>query len=222
MNVGTVDAVVMFFILQNCQLEHGQSVVTSASIVLPPLTPISTFKSLPTQSTVLPTFQGIPRPGDSPQQDTGISGGGVSNISRLLSLPKAKDAPQPSRLGKNPPQTATETKSLVGSVTSWLPHSSTIQVDNMQRNKENEPSEAPRPQYVEYLAGRKFLIIPKHNVVSISPTVTNKISKPVIVEEEVEKSPKDIENENVEVPVAENTEVVTEPSPVTSEEVKPE
>lgn len=122
-----------------------------------------------TQSTVLPTLQRIPRPSDSPQQEVAIPGGVMPNMPRLLPLPKvAKDAPQPPKSNKNLQNI--ETKSLVGSVTTWLPHSSTIQVDSMQKNKENEPMEAPRPQYVEYLAGRKFLIIPKHNIVSISPT----------------------------------------------------
>ncbi|KAJ3659214.1 hypothetical protein Zmor_010915 [Zophobas morio] len=156
------------YVCKNCRLEHGQNVATSASIVLPPLTPINTLKSMTTQSTVLPTLQRIPP--DSPQPEA-TTPGGVPNMPRLLPLPKvAKDAPPPLKPTKNNPQNITETKSLVGSVTSWLPHSSTIQVDNMQRNKENEPAEAPRPQYVEYLAGRKFLIIPKHNVVSVSPT----------------------------------------------------
>jgi hypothetical protein len=143
---------------------------------------------------------------------------------RLLPLPKvAKDAPPPPRQTKNVTQTATETKSLVGSVTSWLPHSSTIQVDNMQRNKENEPVEAPRPQYVEYLAGRKFLIIPKHNVVSVSPTsVQSKPQKQLnLVETECvdteaikdePPSPKNSQNctsENREVAVGDSDEVVT-------------
>ncbi|XP_068906166.1 uncharacterized protein [Tenebrio molitor] len=212
------------YVCKNCQLEHGQNVATSASIVLPPLTPINTLKSMTTQSTVLPTLQRIPRPGDSPQQEIATPGGVVPNMPRLLPLPKvAKDAPPPPRQTKNVTQTATETKSLVGSVTSWLPHSSTIQVDNMQRNKENEPVEAPRPQYVEYLAGRKFLIIPKHNVVSVSPTsVQSKPQKQLnLVETECvdtegikdePPSPKNSQNctsENREVAVGDSDEVVT-------------
>ncbi|EFA01707.1 uncharacterized protein LOC664527 isoform X2 [Tribolium castaneum] len=191
------------YVCKNCQLEHGQSVATSASIVLPPLTPINTLKSMSAQSSVLPTLQRIPRPGDSPQQDTAISGG-VPNMPRLLPLPKAKDVP--TKQSKNPTQTATETKSLVGSVTSWLPHSSTIQVDNM-RNKENEPIEAPRPQYVEYLAGRKFLIIPKHNVVSVSPTVIK---------------PMNFESVSSEVEEAKNAQISTDEAPVQSTDEVPQ
>ncbi|XP_044253918.1 uncharacterized protein LOC123004636 isoform X2 [Tribolium madens] len=190
------------YVCKNCQLEHGQSVATSASIVLPPLTPINTLKSMTTQSSVLPTLQRIPRPGDSPQRDTSISGG-VPNMPRLLPLPKDV----PTKQSKNPTQTATETKSLVGSVTTWLPHSSTIQVDNM-RNKENEPIEAPRPQYVEYLAGRKFLIIPKHNVVSVSPTVTKPTNFESVSGEVEEQSPKNTQISSDEAPAQSTDEVL--------------
>lgn len=49
----------------------------------------------------------------------------------------------------------------MGSVTSWLPHN--VKIINAE-----EPGVAPRPQYVEYLGGRKFLVIPKHNYMSVS------------------------------------------------------
>lgn len=73
--------------------------------------------------------------------------------------------PEMPTLTPKPPQLqdsqAEPRKSLVGSVTSWLPH-------NVKIVNSEEPTEAPRPQYVEYLAGRKFLVIPKHNFMSVS------------------------------------------------------
>lgn len=68
-----------------------------------------------------------------------------------------------------------ENKSIVGSVTTWFPSSSTIQVSqdvdsaNVSENTSIIPP--PRPQHVEVLGNRKFIIIPKHNIVSVSPTI---------------------------------------------------
>ncbi|KAJ8975060.1 hypothetical protein NQ317_005777 [Molorchus minor] len=97
----------------------------------------------------------------------------------------AKELPELPRLTPRPTQThsvpkivtdnqivqpnLSENKSLVGSVTTWLPHNSKI-VENLHRTND-EPTEAPRPQYLEILGGRKFLVIPKHNFMSVSPTV---------------------------------------------------
>lgn len=161
---------------------------TPASIVLPPLTPINPLKTFSAQSAVPQLPRVTCSPKESPLHDSS-----ASIMSRLVQMPKiGKDAPA------TQPVKTIESKSIVGSVTSWLPHSSTIQVE--QRNKENQPVEAPRPQYLEYLAGRKFLIIPKHNVVSISPTVGNKIhQKPLNNLIENINEGKDIANNNQEV-----------------------
>lgn len=150
---------------------------TSTSIVLPPLTPINTTKSF---SSTPPTMPQLQRPSGCSNESPHHDGSSASStMPRLLPIPNiGTDVPQPIK--------TIESKSIVGSVTSWLPHSSTIQVE--QRNKENQPVQAPRPQYLEYLAGRKFLIIPKHNVVSISPTIGNKIQqRPLNLIENIEE-----------------------------------
>lgn len=120
-------------------------------------------------ATVLPKLQRIPRPDDPPflrEID--------SNTDELPEMPTL--IPRPDHVPETPKSvtpplqsTISETKPIVGSVTTWLPHNSKI-VDNIQPNCE-EPTEVPRPQYVEFLAGRKFLVIPKHNFMSVSPTV---------------------------------------------------
>ncbi|CAG9819974.1 unnamed protein product [Phaedon cochleariae] len=165
-----------FVILQNCHLESqeqnpSQSTTISAP---PPLTPINILKSAGVQTTTLPKLQRIPRPKDSPfQQETHDPG-----ISSIPDLPKL--TPRPLQLPDNPApaeESSTETstcetgKSLVGSVTSWLPHNAKIVV-NLEQTAE-EPFEVSRPQYVEFLGGRKFLVIPKHNFMSVSPTVAS-------------------------------------------------
>lgn len=71
-----------------------------------------------------------------------------------------------------------ESKSLVGSVTTWFPPSSTIQVgDKFVSN--NIQSQLPvRPQFIGFLGNKKFLIVPKHNTFSISQDADSVCSRP--------------------------------------------
>lgn len=122
-------------------------------------------------TTVLPKLQRIPRPDDSTfLTDTDTT---VDEIQEMPTLYPETDRVSETPKSVTPPtiqSTLSENnKSIVGSVTTWLPHNSKI-VDNIQQKFE-EPTEVPRPQYVEFLAGRKFLVIPKHNFMSVSPTV---------------------------------------------------
>ncbi|KAK9891632.1 hypothetical protein WA026_015595 [Henosepilachna vigintioctopunctata] len=137
------------YICKNCQLEQGGQNMSSG-IAPPPLTPITALQSVTNQPTVLPKLQRIPK---SPENDTG------QIPDTIVENEKLDDEPL-----------NIENNSILGHVTSWLPQNSRIQVDNQQVNV-GEAVEPARPQYVEYLAGRKFLIIPKYNVVSVSPTV---------------------------------------------------
>lgn len=122
------------------------------------------------QSTsVLPKLQRIPRPDDPTfLTETDLHLDEFSEMPRLIPRPDPIHEIQKSVTPPLPP-TVNESKSIVGSVTTWLPHNSKI-VDNIQQNCE-EPTEVPRPQYVEFLAGRKFLVIPKHNFMSVSPSL---------------------------------------------------
>lgn len=127
---------------------------------LPPLTPINVLKSAANQLGSLPKLQRIPRntdPDASADPDT----------LPLPEPPKLTPRPQPEQIVKS--------QSLVGSLTTWLPHNSKIidNIEDMGGGGDNQAggAGASRPQYVEFLAGRKFLVIPKHNFMSVSPTV---------------------------------------------------
>lgn len=170
--MGACLLVILFLILQNCQLEsQGEKTnQSSTNVAPPPLTPINTFTSAGVQSTtVLPKLQRIPR-SDDPTFLTETDQA-PDDIDEMPSLIPGPDLiPETTKSVTSPIQsTVNEYKSIVGSVTSWLPHNSKI-VDNIPQNCE-EPTEVPRPQYVEFLGGRKFLVIPKHNFMSVSPTV---------------------------------------------------
>lgn len=142
-------------VLQNCHLD--QDSVTDPSS----LTSIKTLKSITNQSTILPQLQRISQLNDA----MSLNMGSLIPLPNI-SLPKL---PVPSEMHM-PPQN--ENKSLVGSVTTWFPPSSTIQVGNNELNSESDSTRAPRPQFVEFIGNKKFLIVPKHNVLSVLPNST--------------------------------------------------
>lgn len=142
--------ITFFFVPQNCQLEQGDENSPKDIAPPPPLTPITALQSVTAQPTaLLPKLQRIPKSPDN----------------RAASPPHGEQQQQADRTPAN--------SSILGHVTSWLPQNSRIQVGGQPRH-----AAPPRPQYVEYLAGRKFLIIPKYNVVSVSPTVGVRSSQP--------------------------------------------
>ncbi|XP_072385779.1 uncharacterized protein [Diabrotica undecimpunctata] len=153
--VGIAPHISLPYICKNCHQDQTSDqspvlmsgTISSPTILspLPPLTPINTLKSSGGQPITLPPpkLQRIPKPTDSE-----IS-------SHLPSAPKLK----------------TEQKSLVGSMTTWLPHNAKL-IENIRQVNETPSGQGiHRPQYVEILGGRKFLVIPKHNFMSVSPTV---------------------------------------------------
>lgn len=145
--------IVVCLLLQNCQLEQDPSTVSTTPTILqppPPLTPISSLKSqtnLTLASAPLPKLQRIPRSDETDAK-----------------LPRLNSPAQ------------TEPKGLVGGVTTWFPPSSTIQVGGGGGGQSKQPrlgaTHTPRPQYVEFLGDKKYLIIPKHNVLSVSPSLS--------------------------------------------------
>ncbi|KAH1022092.1 hypothetical protein HUJ04_011542 [Dendroctonus ponderosae] len=155
--VGLNPSITYPYVCKNC--EDGVQAVNGSSTakVLPPplLSPIKDPKSISSSAgKSLPKLQRISRlesadPIQSAPLDEGRNGLGERTGMEV-----------PHNLQQSPDATA-KCQSLVGAVTSWLPHNVKI-VDNP------EATEAPRPQYVEYLAGRKFLVIPKHNFMSVS------------------------------------------------------
>ncbi|XP_017770384.1 PREDICTED: uncharacterized protein LOC108558090 [Nicrophorus vespilloides] len=139
------------YMCKNCQLEQDPKVgAASLMTPLPPLTPANTLK--PVQTNALPKLQRIPKPNEVPLKDI-----------PLPELPKLTPKP-----GIVPVQ---ENKSILGSVTTWFPPSSTIQLDNNDNNQENVPQEPPRPQLVEFVGNKKYLIVPRHNILSVAPLV---------------------------------------------------
>lgn len=58
-------------------------------------------------------------------------------------------------------------------MTTWFPHSATIQVGGgvQLRPAHSGAVRPPRPQAVEFICDKKYLIIPKHSVLSVSPTI---------------------------------------------------
>lgn len=149
--------------LQNCQLDQDSSTSTTTSTVAPPpLTPVNSLKVGAPHSTGLPKLHRIPRSGES------------ATSSKPTELPKLTPRPGiASKFSKTSEQQShVENKSLVGGVTTWFPPSSTIQVGNNQfKLPRIGPVQVPRPQFVEYLGDKKYLIIPKHSVLSVSPTI---------------------------------------------------
>lgn len=128
----------------------------------PPLTPINSLKAMNIQTTMLPKLQRIPRPGESIP---------LSNP-ELNKIEMPKLTPRPGMLSNISYTSQNEVKSLVGSLTTWFPPSSTIQVGNEDTANSVRVT---RPQFVEILGNRKFLIVPKHNFLSV---VQNSASKP--------------------------------------------
>lgn len=140
----------------------------STTIPPPPLTPINSLKAGTSQSTILPKLQRIPRTGDSPQLDSSKIVTSESELPRLTPRPGIlSTTPKYVRVSEH-----TEGKGLVGGVTTWFPPSSTIQVgSNQLKQAQVGPVSSRRPQFVEFLGDKKFVIIPKHSILSVSPTI---------------------------------------------------
>ncbi|XP_049825722.1 uncharacterized protein LOC109595867 isoform X2 [Aethina tumida] len=140
--VGAPPHMALTYVCKNCHLD-GQS--PNLSTPNPqPLTPTNSLKTA--QSSTPPKTPRIPR-GDDENVE----------MSNFISRPEIM------------PNISETSKSLVGSVTTWLPHNSKI-IDNFPRNN-GESQDTLKPQYLEIIAGRKFLVIPKHNFMTVSPSV---------------------------------------------------
>lgn len=135
------------FLLQNCQLEQEQKNTSKTAIPAPPTTTTTTNTTLKSQSNA-----------------TAVA------AQKIPPLPPSSRATV--AVVDESKSTAMEAKSLVGGVTTWFPPSSTIQVGgNQMKIPQLGTVQTPRPQYVEFLGDKKYLIIPKHNVVSVLPSV---------------------------------------------------
>lgn len=154
---------------QNCQLEiHGK--VDAPQFVpeappLPPLTPISALKSNSATSIIPPQLQRMPR-----SNDTGV----VDNV--LSPIPVEPDHPIP----VIPPAPALEIrKNIVGAVTTWFAPNSRVR---MNSKGVNLTANCPKPQSVAFMGDRKFLVLPKGNVLSVSPTAGATVNTPALLQ----------------------------------------
>ncbi|KAI4463566.1 methyl-cpg dna binding [Holotrichia oblita] len=179
---------------RNCQLRQQPGAASiQALLPPPPLTPISTIKSAaaaattsstcPSTVSVPPKLQRIPKPQDTnitntPQIVKPLPPVPKPDLPKLTPRPGLTSVPKFIKVNNISEQSASESKSLVGSVTTWFPPSSTIQVANDQtRVNDVDAHSPPRPQFVEFLGNKKYLIVPKHNILSVSPAIASVNSK---------------------------------------------
>ncbi|XP_050300871.1 proteoglycan 4-like [Anthonomus grandis grandis] len=186
------------YVCKNCH-EQSQTPVSADIASPPPLTPINTLKATATSPVNVPPppkLHRIPRP-DSldpiPILTPAIDVPTTSRDSPPLAVTSPIGSPpiiSPPPL--TPKSLGSPTRSLVGSVTSWLPQ-------NVKLVGTSEVSQTPRPQYVEYIGGKKYLVIPKHNVMAVSssgapeapntPPITRPTSPKEAAPSEVKKEP---------------------------------
>lgn len=155
------------YILQNCLLEKskpaGSTNGTKTLLLPPPLVPITTLSSSTSVSHSVPAPPKLQR----------MSEGKLSNPRR-------------------PP--LTKTTSLVGGVTTWLPPSSTVHMRGQTPISKFSPSQKALPpsstamldsanqpvQTLVTMDGKRFIVVPKHNVLSVSSATTSGVpSDPV-------------------------------------------
>lgn len=162
------------FIFQNCQLAPPKPVpapktpVTMNSVggILspPPLTPISTLNSVNSAHSQFGHLS-INNP---PPKLTRLTDGKIVSVPRTISKPPV-----------------TKAQSIVGGVTTWLPPSSTIQLSpSTPKLSPSFKNSSPAPtstidssttlpaQTLITMNGKRFVVVPKHNVLSVSPAVT--------------------------------------------------
>lgn len=156
----------MLFALQNCQLEKPKTaagVVSKPILPPPPLTPINTLS---------PPISGVSHVPHAPP--------------KLQRMMDGKPASSPR--GRAP---LTKSSSIVGGVTTWLPPSSTIQLRPPPHNVNKfSPTQKPLPPtsspYVDSAASqpvqtlvsmdcKRYIVVPKHNVLSVSPATTSSV-----------------------------------------------
>lgn len=131
-----------------------------------------------------PKLQRIPRPGEK-QIMPNISIIPKNNDSnntqnKVYRISKFTTVPQYVKVSETNPAVSEPAKSIVGAVTTWFPPSSKIQLNSNNSPPKNstESVQSPRPQSITIMGDRKFLIIPKHNILSVSPTIGAAVNTP--------------------------------------------
>lgn len=128
----------------------------------PPHSPLNNMATQPKSN--LPKLQRIQKSNEQ------------KNMNKDVKTLMPKLIPKPGSSASKVTESSTESKGLVGSVTTWFPPSSTIQVGEL-RSPESGTMPVQRPQFVEIIGNRKYLIIPTQNVVAVSPNIASTASK---------------------------------------------
>lgn len=152
------------YMLQNCLLEKskpaGSPNGTKSHLLPPALVPITTLSSPTSTSHCVQSPPKLQRMTER----------------KLLNPPRSKPA-------------TTKTTSLVGGVTTWLPPSSTVHMRGQTPISKFSPSLSQKPlpptsaamldshnqpvQTLVTMNGKRFIVVPKHNVLSVSPATTS-------------------------------------------------
>jgi len=185
------------------KLVNASSPKLASSTTPPPLTPISALgagnKVTPSDATSgqsaatpssPPKLQRLPRMGES---------GKLITVPRFVKVPRNRESalvPQQGQKG-----TAGNKGTIVGSVTTWLPPSSTIQLSpsGVAKTSSNavsssisssisststisdpltSPPNTSNVQSIARMGGKKYIVVPKHNVLSVSPAVAATATTP--------------------------------------------
>lgn len=185
------------------KLVHTSSPKLASSTTPPPLTPISALgtgnKTTPSdttsgQSTATssspPKLQRLPRMGES---------GKLITVPRFVKVPRSCESVLPPQQGQK--GVSVNKGTIVGSVTTWLPPSSTIQLspNGVTKTSSNvasasfstsasstgtisdplaSPQNSSSVQSIARMGGKKYIVVPKHNVLSVSPAMAATATTP--------------------------------------------
>lgn len=131
-----------------------------------------------------PKLQRIPRPGEKPlapklsiipkHTDSHNDPIKLYRVSRFTTVPQYIKVSDSQHVASEP------SKSMVGSVTTWFPPSTKIHLNSTDSPPKNptDAMQSPRPQSITIIGDRKFLIVPKHSVLSVSPTIGAAVNTP--------------------------------------------
>ncbi|KAJ4436721.1 hypothetical protein ANN_16853 [Periplaneta americana] len=194
--------------VKNCQQDAKDGKTATASKVMatttsttpPPLTPISALgagnRGSPTENSAghspptppsPPKLQRLPRMADS---------GKLVTVPRFVKVPKSRES---SLVNQQGTKTTASKGTIVGSVTTWLPPSSTIQLSSSTGAKTSSPvspspsssvssttnntdpltsSSTANVQAIARMGGKKYIVVPKHNVLSVCPAMAATATTP--------------------------------------------
>ncbi|XP_069688830.1 uncharacterized protein [Periplaneta americana] len=206
--LGSISETIHSYVCKNCQQDAKDGKTATASKVMatttsttpPPLTPISALgagnRGSPTENSAghspptppsPPKLQRLPRMADS---------GKLVTVPRFVKVPKSRES---SLVNQQGTKTTASKGTIVGSVTTWLPPSSTIQLSSSTGAKTSSPvspspsssvssttnntdpltsSSTANVQAIARMGGKKYIVVPKHNVLSVCPAMAATATTP--------------------------------------------